>query len=1122
MRVLFGQALLFISVFWSSWLAAGCSPYIGQASLNEFSIDNPDYIEIRLIRDGITSAIYQDWDVRVCTDHNPVCYVRSLSSLESSSSATWLVVDATSIDFKDANDLRNDGFDAVLTDASGDVIDYLSVNGHNVQSESCDFVYDTDVNFNQNGTKVIKRDPDGFGDWDNETANNRETEGADNGGTTTSAAGFWRMDESSWSSSPGEVKDSSGNGFDAQAFQGVDTDDSFPAISGNPGTCRYGEFDGGGDYVQVPHNNALLGSNALTYVAWIQPDSWSGTRQVMAKSVHGGGSGRAQMGIFSESNNLRGRIETNRGRVNLNTSLPPTDGSWTHLALVFDGTSLVFYHNGIVAGSTTFSSRTLNQNTDALNIGKRVGTNQYLFNGSIDEVGVYTSALSAGEVAYVMNQTRPCGGGPVVDHYAISFNGADFSDGSGLTCEPHDVTIIAHDASNNALAPGAGVQISLSTSTGKGVWSNPNIGTLSNVGDNDGTATYTFDSNHTVTLQLQHADEAIASGTGAVNINTGADGVGEDPNIEFFDTGFRFLDASDNAIGSVTNPFIQEAGVESGTFYLQAVKTDDNTGACTGAFPDGVDKDIDLAAECIDPFTCAGEVVSLTNNGNTETIATNDGAPGYTEDLNIRFDANSKAAFTLNYPDVGAIQLHAKYDIVLENGSDSNVDMLGSSNSFVVKPYDLVVSNVPGNGVGLTGFVASGESFTVEVESRNAFGNRTPNFGLESAAESVELNFSSLEFPAGGVDGDFTSGNFSLTATAGRLQTTGASWDEVGTLKVFASIADGSYQGAGDVTGTPGEDIGRFYPDHFSLTGSVTNACTAGGTDFSYFSDPSIQVSYTAQAENVSDEVVENYDDALGFPVQGIVLVAESSDGGTDVAPGRLNVTSASWDDGVLAVTDGAASFLRSTLEAEMASLVVGVQADNTADDRDFDSPTMNAATSGDCSAAGNCDAVALNDSLRMRFGRLYTKDVHGPESTALPVILQAEYWNGSSWQLNTDDSCTSFGRALIEFNGNTIVSSLDVDFVGNSDADTTGTFIDLDASTMTLSGGDAGLVFTAPGAGKTGSFPVGVDTSGMDWLKFDWDQDGSHDDDLPTATVTFGSYRGHDRVIYWQERLAD
>ncbi|MEC8426896.1 MAG: DUF6701 domain-containing protein, partial [Pseudomonadota bacterium] len=457
--------------------------------------------------------------------------------------------------------------------------------------------------------------------------------------------------------------------------------------------------------------------------------------------------------------------------------------------------------------------------------------------------------------------------------------------------------------------------------------------------------------------------------------------------------------------------------------------------------------------------------------------------------------------------------MHAKYDILLENGLDSNVDMQGASSSFVVKPYDLVVSNIPGNGVGLAGFVAAGENFTVEVESRNASGGRTPNFGLESEPENVELNFSSLEFPAGGVDGDFTSGNFSLMAAAGRLQTTEANWDEVGTIKVFASIADGNYQGVGDVTGTPSENLGRFYPDHFSLTGSVTNACTAGGTNFSYFSDPSIQVSYTARAENVTDELVENYDVELGFPVQGITLVAESSDSGSDLAPGRLFVVDATWDDGLAAVTDGAASFLRSTLEAEMSSLVVGIQADNTFDDRDFTSPDMNATTSGDCSAAANCDAVALNNSLRMRFGRLYSKDVHGPESASLPVILQTEYWNGSSWQLNTDDSCTSFGRALIEFNSNNIVSSLDVDFDTSSGADTTGTFVNLDASEMTLSFGNAGLVFSVPGVGKTGSFPVDVDISSMPWLHYDWNQDGNHDNNVPTATVTFGSYRGHDRV---------
>jgi len=36
-------------------------------------------------------------------------------------------------------------------------------------------------------------------------------------------------------------------------------------------------------------------------------------------------------------------------------------------------------------------------------------------------------------------------------------------------------------------------------------------------------------------------------------------------------------------------------------------------------------------------------------------------------------------------------------------------------------------------------------------------------------------------------------------------------------------------------------------------------------------------------------------------------------------------------------------------------------------------------------------------------------------------------------------------------------------------------------------------------------------------WLEADFDGDGSLDD--PTGLATFGVYRGHDRVIYWQER---
>jgi MSHA biogenesis protein MshQ len=36
------------------------------------------------------------------------------------------------------------------------------------------------------------------------------------------------------------------------------------------------------------------------------------------------------------------------------------------------------------------------------------------------------------------------------------------------------------------------------------------------------------------------------------------------------------------------------------------------------------------------------------------------------------------------------------------------------------------------------------------------------------------------------------------------------------------------------------------------------------------------------------------------------------------------------------------------------------------------------------------------------------------------------------------------------------------------------------------------------------------------DWLQFDWNNDGAHDDN-PSATATFGEYRGNDRIVYWR-----
>ncbi len=159
-------------------------------------------------------------------------------------------------------------------------------------------------------------------------------------------------------------------------------------------------FDGTNDYVQIPHSSSLTGfTSAFTVSAWIQLDNTS-RRQAIAQKYDNGG----QAGWFIEYDGSRIKMFASADGSNYRnweTYFAPTVGQWYHIAVVWVANQVpTFYIDGQAGttwGSNTISSIYNNSGTP-LYIGKCPYASRY-FDGKIDEMKIYSQALSAQEVA---------------------------------------------------------------------------------------------------------------------------------------------------------------------------------------------------------------------------------------------------------------------------------------------------------------------------------------------------------------------------------------------------------------------------------------------------------------------------------------------------------------------------------------------------------------------------------------------------------------------------------------------------------------------------------------------------------------------------------------------------
>jgi hypothetical protein len=206
------------------------------------------------------------------------------------------------------------------------------------------------------------------------------------------------------------------NLFAHYRFDGNANDSSGNSLhGGEKGEAVYGDgvdgqaiqLDGVNDYVEVPDSPSLDVTDAVTICAWIYREVDSGGwERIVARSDASNYDYWLQ--IASNDSVGGGFTDTNgnvRNGLDLTSGTPIPLDQWTHLAFVYDGRYAKAYVNGLLDKAEDVGAFQIQASARPLWIGRLLNT--YSFNGLIDEVRLYNSALSAAEIAWLTGRTEP-------------------------------------------------------------------------------------------------------------------------------------------------------------------------------------------------------------------------------------------------------------------------------------------------------------------------------------------------------------------------------------------------------------------------------------------------------------------------------------------------------------------------------------------------------------------------------------------------------------------------------------------------------------------------------------------------------------------------------------------
>ncbi|MFO7530453.1 MAG: DUF6701 domain-containing protein [Marinobacter sp.] len=681
---------------------------------------------------------------------------------------------------------------------------------------------------------------------------------------------------------------------------------------------------------------------------------------------------------------------------------------------------------------------------------------------------------------------------PVVnrlDHFQIDVAAA------GSVCAPVEVVVSARDDSNIILDDYIGT-IALTTTSGSGNWSEGPSGQLEGVLspnpdlNNDGQAGYEFVSADNGSISLYLANPTADALR--IRVNDPLLGVQSASSVvRFQENGFVIESIDANALDIVAE--------RDHAFVVKAVRRDPVNSSECGLITE-YDGQVSVTAWLGRTGDDAGGAAPALDTG-LASVSPPDARPG-SANLLLEFDAG-EAPLTLQTTDVGQYHLSlvdtTSGFVVDEQGTP--LPVVGESSIWTVRPdrFGVEITDNPAaaTAVGVV-FRKAGQAFELIVTALGWQGSPLQSYGAEGNPQGAEITQDLLQ-PAG-ESGGTLAGTTTLQGSnfsGGKASVADLSWNEVGIIDLAATNT--SYLGISPAIEGRSGPVGRFIPDRFEIVvdpGEMAPFCDATAA-FTYSGQPgswSIAPQLTITAYGPGNYVTTNYT-VPGFQKLNATDVQRTepvTDNTATTVSGLNYPVSVTLEPGSLsAVAPGVMSFEFSGGDRWLYQKSIdSIQAPFTPD---LTVRIVNVEDSDGVAASG---AASINPvaSFEIRYGSLQMQNVYGPETLdELFMPFSAEYWNGSGFVTNIDDSCTPWSTSNI------------------ADPEA---YHALVADSATLSGGVGGSLVLEPNGDR------GTDTLIWEmpiWLEGDWNQDGALED--PSATATFGVFRGNDRIVYWRER---